>query len=89
MPPSAYHLSMALYNFHRVLIAAAILFDFGFTLYAFRRYGATGNVIDIAMAIGSSVVTVALVAYLIYFNYSVRILRDRLDEGPTDARGAA
>lgn len=68
---------MALYYFHRVLIAAAILFDFAFTLYSFRRYGITGNAMDIVMGVGSSVVTVALVAYLIYFNYSVRVLQER------------
>jgi ABC-type cobalamin transport system permease subunit len=68
---------MALYNFHRVLIAAAILFDFGFTLYAFRRYDITGSTTDIVMGVVSSIVTVALVAYLIYFNYSVRMLNDR------------
>ncbi len=72
---------MALYNFHRVLIAAAILFDFAFTLYSFRRYDITGNVVDIYMGVGSSIVTIALVAYLIYFNYSVRVLRrDHLDQ---------
>lgn len=67
---------MALYNFHRMLIAAAILFDFGFTLYAFRRYGITGNVMDIYMGVGSSIVTVLLVAYLIYFNYSLRWINE-------------
>ena len=71
---------MALYHFHRVLIAAAILFDFAFSLYAFRRYSETSQTIDLAMAVGSSVVTVALVAYLIYFNRSLRLLP--MSDGP-------
>ena len=34
---------MALYNFHRVLIVATILFDFFLSLYAYRTYDDTGE----------------------------------------------
>ncbi|MAE67198.1 MAG: hypothetical protein CMJ18_23300 [Phycisphaeraceae bacterium] len=59
---------MALYNFHRVLIASAILFDFGFSLYCFRRYQITGEGLQLTMLVASSVVTVAMIGYLIHFN---------------------
>jgi len=66
---------VALYNFHRVLIAVAILFDLVFSLYCFRKWQETGATSQLIMLIGSSVVTVAMVAYLIYFNKNLVVLR--------------
>lgn len=63
---------MALYNFHRVLISSSILFFFGFALYAFRRYGQLdGQAGELAMGIGSLLVSGLAVGYLIYFNYTL------------------
>ena len=67
---------MALYNFHRVLISSAILFFFGFALWSFRR---DGNA-DLAMAIISIVLAGAMVGYLIYFNYRLRIINQSNDK---------
>lgn len=61
---------MALYNFHRVLISSAILFFFGLGLWSFRREDTT----HLAMGIVSIVLAVAMVGYLIYFNYRLRII---------------
>ena len=66
---------MALYNFHRVLITAAILFDFGFTYWAILQYRETDDVKQLVLAVLSSVVTLALVAYLVYFNRTLTVLR--------------
>ncbi len=70
---------MALYNFHRVLISAAILFDFFFTFWALREYRQTADGMQLAMAIGSSIVTVAMVAYLVYFNRNLAVMRHVLE----------
>ena len=77
---------MALYNFHRVLIGAAILFDLVFSLYCFRKWQETGATSQLIMLIGSSVVTVAMVAYLIYFNKNLTVLRSVLDSRRTTQR---
>ena len=66
---------MSLYYFHRVLITAAVLFDFFFTFWAVRQYRLNDQMIDLVMAIGSSVVTIGLVAYLVYFNRNLTIHR--------------
>jgi steroid 5-alpha reductase family enzyme len=66
---------MSLYSFHRVLISAAILFDFFFTFWAVRQYRANGDVMDLVMGIGSSVFTIGLVAYLVYFNRNLTVHR--------------
>ena len=77
---------MALYNFHRVLIAATILFDLGFSLYCFRKWQETGFTSQLIMLIGSTVVTVAIVAYLIYFHKNLTVLRTMLDARPGPPR---
>jgi hypothetical protein len=81
---------MALYNFHRVLIAAAILFDAGYTLFSINRWQANGNNLDLVMAIGSTVVTIGFVLYLIYFNRKTQrisgILRGICDSCGADVR---
>jgi len=72
---------MSLYHFHRVLITAAILFDFFFTFWAIRQYQAEDGVaMDLAMAIGSSVATVGLIVYLVYFNRNLAVLRHVIHE---------
>ena len=65
---------MALYNFHRVLISSAILFAFGFALYAYREHAAMGRSMDLVMAIVSGAISLAMVGYLIYFNYRIRVI---------------
>jgi len=66
---------MGLYNFHRVLIIVAILFDVGFSIYCYRKYQVSSESLHVVMLLGSSVVTLVLVTYLIYFNRSLAILR--------------
>ena len=66
---------MSLYNFHRVFIIVAILFDVGFSIYCYQKYQMSSEYLHVVMLIGSSVVTLVLVAYLIYFNRSLAILR--------------
>jgi len=64
---------MALYNFHRVLISCAILFSFGYGLYAFRRFqGTDGRSVDLVTALIAGLLSLAMVGYLIYFNYRLR-----------------
>jgi len=65
---------MALYNFHRVLIATAILFFFGFGLYTFRVYTRLGQSTNLLMAISALAVCLGMIAYLIYFNSTIRFL---------------
>jgi hypothetical protein len=67
---------MALFQFHRVLISFAIMFDFIFTLWSIRRWNATGENINLIMAVGSSIVTVMLLAYLVYFSKNLNAMRD-------------
>jgi len=73
---------MSLYNFHRVLIAAAILFDFLFTFWAIReyRFADEGKTALLLTAIGSSIFTIALIAYLVYFNRNLAVFRHELAE---------
>ena len=66
---------MVLCNFHRVLISAALVFDFGFVFWTIRQYRPTADAVQLVMAIGLSAVTVALVAYLVYFNRNLTVLR--------------
>ncbi len=76
---------MSLYSFHRVLIAAAILFDFGFTFWAVRQYRMDDQMINLVMAIGSSVVTLGLIAYLVYFNRNLAVHRHMISDRTTQA----
>lgn len=67
---------MSLYQFHRVLIAAAIVFDALFTFWAIRQWQTSGHdSLMLGMAIGSSVVTVTMITYLVYFNRNLTLLR--------------
>ena len=66
---------MALYAFHRVLIAAAILFDFAFTVFCIRKYNRNGEVIELIWAAVASLLTVAFVAYFVYFTRKTARLR--------------
>jgi len=66
---------MTIVLFHRVLIAAAIAFDGFFTLFCIRKYNRNGDGWELVMGIASSLLTLALVAYLIHFNKKVRSLR--------------
>jgi len=68
---------MALYNFHRVLISSSVLFFFGFALYVLRQPGVTQRAGDLAMGLGSGALSLAMVGYLIYFNYRLRVLQHR------------
>lgn len=70
-----YNFVMALYHFHRVLIAAGVLFFLGYGLYAFDHFDADHRY-NLPIGIVSSFAAAGLVAYLIYFNRKVRRLRD-------------
>jgi len=65
---------MALYNFHRVLITAAILFFLAFAVYAWQRYTDQGGTTNLVMAAASAAVGVGAIVYLIYFNIRLRKL---------------
>lgn len=65
---------MALYNFHRVLITAAILFFLSFAVYAWQRYTDQGGTTNLVMAAASAAVGVGAIVYLIYFNIRLRKL---------------
>ena len=75
---------MALYYFHRILIAAAIIFDVGYTYFCLKRYSKLEQTGDLIMAIASSAVTLGFVIYLVRFNKKVRRLRDQV-QAPTGA----
>ena len=66
---------MSLYNFHRVLIGAAIVFDFFFTFWSIRQWRESGDAAMLVMAIASSIVSIALIAYLVYFNRNLAVMR--------------
>ncbi len=68
-------MALALNNAHRVLITAAIVFDFFFTFWAIRQYRQSNDVKQLALVVASSAVTLALVAYLVYFNRNLSVLR--------------
>ncbi|MBI1336950.1 MAG: hypothetical protein GC164_08315 [Phycisphaera sp.] len=72
---------MALYNFHRVLITASILFDAFFSYWSFQQWRETGESINLVMLVGSSVVTLGLIAYFIYFNRNLHNKRAVFDPG--------
>src|SRR6184192_4051658 len=72
-PISGRESPMALYNFHRVLISCAILFSFGYGLFACRQFqGADGRAVDLITALVAGLLSVVMVGYLIYFNYHLR-----------------
>ena len=71
---------MALYNFHRVLIAATIMFDVAFTLYCLRNFQEGGGWLQLAMGAVSTLVTIGFVAYLIHFNRKVTLLRVLIEQ---------
>lgn len=77
---------MALYNFHRVLIITAILFDLVFSFWCFRQWQHTDEAIQLIMAVASSVVTIGLIGYLIYFNKSLIVRRGMLTTMPTHSK---
>jgi hypothetical protein len=61
---------MALYQFHRVLIAATIVFFGGFAWWAIR----VGGGFHVAMGVGSALIAGLAGAYLVYFNHRLRRL---------------
>ncbi len=71
---------MALYTFHRILIAAAIFFDFIFTLFCVRKFNANGNPVELVWGGLATLIVVALVGYLIVFNRKTAILQASLDQ---------
>ena len=68
------------HHFHRLLIGAVIVFDLLFLFWAVRSADAT----TLAMAVGSAVVTVALLVCLVRFNRNSAVLRHLLS---THGRG--
>ena len=69
---------MALFQFHRVLIAVTVMFDFLLTLWSIRRWNTTGEDTFLYLAIGSSVVSLALLAYLVNFSKNLNAMRDQM-----------
>lgn len=66
---------MALYNFHRVLIAITALSLLAFSVYCYRHYGLGGEMIERAMIVGSAILSLVVFGYLIYFNSKIGTLK--------------
>ncbi len=66
---------MALYYFHRVLIAASILFDAGFSIWCWRMYAKSSQSIYLTMLFGSTLLVLAFAAYLYRFNRKLDAMR--------------
>ena len=73
---------MSLYYFHRVLIVATIVFDFFFTLWSIRMWRETSEPTYIYLAVGSSILTLAFIAYLVYFNRKLPQVKQNLEQHP-------
>ena len=73
---------MALYNIHRVLIAAAILFDVGYTYFAINRWRVNDSATDLYMAIGTTVIMIGFVVYLTRFNRKMKTMKKVLQRDP-------
>ena len=71
---------MSLYYFHFVLIGATILGDLFFTLFCLQRYRADDNPAMLTMAAVSTIVTVAFVAYMVYFARHLSVVRHQLEK---------
>jgi len=80
---------MALYNFHRFLISFAVLFDFYFTLWAFRQWQAEGGAMNLVMAGLSSLAALGLSVYLVYFHRTLALLKRDHDRTPRPTETAA
>lgn len=59
---------MALYNFHRVLIAITAISLLAFSVYCYQHYGMGGAIINRVMIVGSAMLSLGVFGYLIYFN---------------------
>ena len=68
---------MALYYFHRVLIASSILFALGFCAYSYQRYSQIGDTVDLATSVTSGMLCLGMIGYLVYFNAKTRRLQDK------------
>lgn len=79
--------TMALYNFHRVLISATILFAMGFSLYSYRVYAQAGGSARLLTSVISAAICAGLVGYLIYFNTRIRALYTRHPQPPAAPTG--
>jgi len=68
---------MDLYHFHRVLIASATLFCLGFSLYSYRQFNQLERAGYLVMAVGSVVIGLGMIGYLIYFNSKLAKIRHK------------
>lgn len=68
---------MALYYFHRVLIASAILFALGFSAYSYQRFSQAGDTTDLITSMTSGLLCAGMIGYLIYFNAKTRKLQGK------------
>lgn len=74
---------MALYYVHRVLIACAVLFAWGFSYFLYRQYVRLDSPSHLLMAAGSAAVGLVMLGYLVYFNGVLRGMQRRPDTGNT------
>lgn len=68
---------MDLYQFHRVLIASAILFFGGFAVYSYQQYTSLGTTSYFSMAVVSGIISLLAIGYLVSFNAKLRKLHDK------------
>lgn len=69
---------MAIYFFHRILIGAAILFDLGYSYFAFLHWQHSQQPSQLVIAGIFTVFTIGLVVYLMNFNRKTRSLERSL-----------
>jgi hypothetical protein len=75
---------MSLIQFHRVLIATAIVFCGGFAAWELRAYLGNGEILALLLAIGFAAAALALLYYLRHLSRFLR-LPDEVEQ-PGDAR---
>jgi rubredoxin len=71
---------MALYGFHRVLIAVSIVSDVFFTWFCVRKFNRTDDWMNLVWGGGSTLVVIAMVLYLVHFNRKTAILKAELEK---------
>lgn len=69
---------MALTAFHRILILTAIVSDVFFTWFCVRKFNKTDDWMNLVWGGGSTLVVIAMAAYLVHFNRKTALLRAEL-----------
>lgn len=65
---------MPAFALYQLVVISALIMDFMFAFWALRRYSDTGDNILLCSAIGSAIVTVTMVSYVVYFNRRMAVI---------------